>query len=590
VTPIQPTINLGDTGEPVCNLRVALLLLLENGALKPSAELPAEVLKKLWEGVRAEQVNKSPYDAAASQVVLWLSVQHGLGAQFGGQVEVKTAELLNRLLREYGGRVKPVAFAVKGRVLRGDNARCFTALVLPVLMLVACQSPQVSGGSNDVTPPAIRWSSIDLAPDLVVGQSIAQSNPATPSQTEHVSTLPSATRRAVVWLRAEDTQSGVRDVHLEGELRSWCIPAWGSTLPPTMVRTSLAPSGATSTPSSSGTLPASLSTSFTLDRNALSASCPGQTVADFEWVFAGRAINGAGLSISATSVRVVRPATVLVVNAWGPCLEKLEQQGTRPLNGDLLCDGLHAEQPAVGPNLTHLDEQLGRWARYFAQHDIVLLNEMPQAHWLARIQLGMPAHFAAHRGTTAVLSRWPISRVAHDVSAPFCCPLAVSEHTMAQVETPRGSMDLYSVHWAHRPLPVTSSPQRIAFAQLATHRVLAAPLGRWVLMGGDFNAKSVWMASPNELVDGTNDGGALNQQELAQLNGRSQAEIAALEALMRDARREVWESDQTRFLHILRWPIEFLWLRGPLNAVAYTNQTGQFGTDHPMIRFEVMRR
>jgi hypothetical protein len=464
--------------------------------------------------------------------------------------------------------------------------------VVVTSVLTGCQAPRVPVTPNDTTAPSLRWSSGDLAPDLGIGQSVAQSNPSTPSQTEHVSTLPSSMSNAVVWLTAEDPQSGAREVQIRGELRAWCIPAWGSTTPPSMASAPIAPSVVTSTLDASGTRPARLNTSFTLARASLQALCPGQTVADFEWVFSGTATNGAGLSVSATPVRVVRPVSVLIVNAWGPCLMELEQQGTRPLNGALLCAGLHGQQPGVGPNLSHLDEQLDRWSRYFVQHDIVLLSELAvsNARWLNRIRQGMPAHFAAHRGTTAVLSRWPISSVAEDQSAPFCCPHAVSDHVKAQVETPRGPMDVYSVHWAHRPAPVGSSPQRMAFAQLAANRVLAAPLNRWVVMGGDFNTKSVWMASSAELVDGTDDGGASNRSQLAQLNGRSQPEIATLEALMRDARREVWDGDRSRFTHILRWPGDFVWLRGPINAVAYTNQTGQFGTDHPMLRFELMRR
>lgn len=128
MTPIQPTINRGDTGEPVSTLRESLLFLLEKGALQPSPELPADVLQKLWDGVRAEHANNAAYDSAASQVVLWLSVQHGLGARFDGQVEDQTAKLLNELLRKYGGLPEPMVFAIKGRVIWGDNTRFLTGV------------------------------------------------------------------------------------------------------------------------------------------------------------------------------------------------------------------------------------------------------------------------------------------------------------------------------------------------------------------------------------------------------------------------------------------------------------------------------
>ncbi len=65
---------------------------------------------------------------APGPAVLWLSVQHGLGARFDGQVEDQTAKLLNELLRKYGGLPEPMVFAIKGRVIWGDNTRFLTGV------------------------------------------------------------------------------------------------------------------------------------------------------------------------------------------------------------------------------------------------------------------------------------------------------------------------------------------------------------------------------------------------------------------------------------------------------------------------------
>ncbi|MCX7214232.1 MAG: endonuclease/exonuclease/phosphatase family protein [Burkholderiales bacterium] len=475
-----------------------------------------------------------------------------------------------------------------------QSLRVCRAALLGLLVLTGCQTQRVTVNGQDGSPPEVQTGSINLVPEIGLGQSRAQSNPAAPSLIEQVASFPANRSEATFSISAQDPESGIRRARVSATLRVWCISGWGDSQPAIETTRQLDGPEVSFTPDTQGALPKQAFATLTLDRTTLTAACPGKTVADFEWVANGSATNGANLRGSSLAMRVVRPVSVVAANIWAPCLRQLEAQGTRDLAGQTLCDGLHVQQPGVGPTLSHLNEQLDRWGRYFATKDVVLISELDvtEARWLDRVRQSAPAHFIAHRGMTVILSRWPLTNISDARSATTFVGVnpIQSEYVRAVANTPRGPIDVFAVHWAHRPAPVVTSPERTAFAQSSASQVLALPLNRWAVMGGDFNAKSVWMPGPDELEVGDDATRADIKRQFRDLGGRSQPEIAAIEAVMRDARREVWETAPDQWAHLNGPPIDFVWLRGPINAVRYTNDTGQFGSDHSWLHLELIRR
>ena len=476
------------------------------------------------------------------------------------------------------------------------------------ILFAACAPvPQVQVNTQDVTRPELALSSVSLLPDLGTGASIPQSNPVTPSEIESVTTFPEtsgfdgalANPEALVAVKAIDRESGVRGVEIAGQATAWCNSGWNATGPARQVSLTLPPVLAGDLAPGNGAAasqPAERLVSMPIRHAALRGACGQDVLTDFEVVLQVSARNGADLQNRST-VRIVRPVSVVVHNLWGPCLIQLAAQGDRNLNGATLCDGQHNQQPGVGPGqLTHLNEQLDRWGRHFAKQDIVLLNEATNPAWIQRIALSAPNHSLAYQNTVAILSRWPLANIsarktsdicATDADGTFVCGLA-SEYVRASVLTPRGSMDVVSVHWQHRPAPVTSHPSRVAFAQQIVQDILPS---RWAVVGGDFNSKSVWIASPDELVGGSQNETDRLQSAYSSLGGRSMPEVEAIENVMTNARREVWETDRTNWSHSFPWPVDHVFTRNNLNAVLYTNdRTGVFGSDHPSLRMILLRR
>ena len=482
------------------------------------------------------------------------------------------------------------------------------AIAAMAIVVTACAPvPQVQVNTKDTTRPELTLTSANLLPDLGTGASTPQSNPVTPSEIESVTTFPEtlgfddalANPEALVAVKASDPESGVRGVEITGQATAWCNSGWRATTPARQVSLTL-PSVVTGdiSPANGPTAsqPAERLVSMPIRHAALRAACGADVLTDFEVVLQVSARNGADLQNRST-VRIVRPVSVVVHNMWGPCLIQLAAQGDRNLNGATLCDGLHNQRPGVGPGqLTHLNEQLDRWGRYFATQDIVILNEGTNPAWIQRIALSAPNHSLAYRNTVAILSRWPLDNISDrktadicvtDADGTFVCGLA-SEYVRANVLTPRGSMDAVSVHWQHRPVPVTSHPSRVAFAQQIVQDILPS---RWAVVGGDFNSKSVWIASPDELAGSSPSETTRTRNAFNSLGGRSMPEVQAIENVMTNARREVWETDRTHWSHSFPWPVDHVFTRNNLNAVLYTNdRTSMFGSDHPTLKVILLRR
>lgn len=463
-----------------------------------------------------------------------------------------------------------------------------TRVVAGALPLLSACIPvsQVPVNPSDTTPATVQFTSTNLLPEFGIGASIPQSSPGTPSRIEVVTTFPegagfdgaSANPEALVVVKAADAESGVQGVQLGGRISAFCSPAWTDTTPARRVDAAV-PRVTVGDPRempAASAQPTERWASLALRHAEIRALCAGQTLTDFEIVLDARATNGAGLVATATG-RVVRPVSVVVHNMNSPALD------------------------ALGAGSSAQNDRLDQWGRYFARQDLVLLNEAVRPEWIARMRLSMPHHSVAHFGSVAVLSIWPLNGESYAATPPVCVtdvdgtvvcgPSAVnSQYTRAFAMTPRGPMDVLSLHWQHRPVPVTSHPSRVAFAGQIVSALLASD---WAIAGGDFNSKSAWIASEDpELIGGDELSTAGLRNGFAALAGRSQPEIAVMEGAFRDARREVWETDRSRWAHWYPWPVDHVFLRGRLNAVQYSNNlTGAPpGSDHPTIRVIVLRR
>ena len=494
--------------------------------------------------------------------------------------------------------------------LTAATTRC-VALTSLALTLAACAPvKQVSVDPGDATPGMIHFGSLNLVPEIGIGAARPHTTVTAPWDMESVTTFPEQSGfdgsvpnpEALVTATAVDAESGIRSVEIAGRMTAWCNPTWNSPTPPRRVDGMLAPvvvGDPNPVAGASGTQPRERRAIVVLRHSELRALCGSEVLTDFEIVVDAVARNGLGLE-SRSRARVVRPVQVVVHNMWGPCLTELQHAGDRDLGGAPLCSGLHHQQPGTGPGLqTHLNEVLDRWGRYFAKQDIVLLNEASWAPWIDRMRMSMPDHALAYRGSVAIFSRWPLGNVS-DRATPAVCVVDVdgttlcginavwSEYVRALVETPRGTMDVMSLHWQHRPVPVTSHPSRVDFARTIVRELLTS---NWALVGGDFNSKSVWIASQDELIGGSDEETARMRATHAGMRGRSQPEIAEMESAFTNARREVWENDLSRWSHAFPWPGDFVFLRNRLHAVQYTNdQSGVIGSDHPTIRVLLMRR
>ena len=117
--PIIPTINPGETGPQVANLQDTLALLVRDD-IRPLETPNRPTLEELQELTKSlvQERTQSLFGKATWQLIVYLQLQQGLGDNLRGVVEEKTAEAMNRLLREIGALDQTGAdeFTVKGRV------------------------------------------------------------------------------------------------------------------------------------------------------------------------------------------------------------------------------------------------------------------------------------------------------------------------------------------------------------------------------------------------------------------------------------------------------------------------------------------
>ncbi len=123
---IVASIKLGDTGPQVANLQDALRRLLDRGVIRgldPPNSPTAEELAKLAK-LLAEEQAQSTYGKATERLVQIVQLQQGLGDNLMGAVDVKTADVLNRLLKELGAFDEEAStdLWVRGQVTSGGRA------------------------------------------------------------------------------------------------------------------------------------------------------------------------------------------------------------------------------------------------------------------------------------------------------------------------------------------------------------------------------------------------------------------------------------------------------------------------------------
>lgn len=121
---VEAPIESGVTGEPVSNLRAALLFLLQVGAVKalePPNKPTAADLAALFKKVSAERAAGKAFDGDTLQLVFLIQLQHGIGDGLQGTVDEATAALLNRLLEEHGVSLDGDAHVVTGRVTNAEG-------------------------------------------------------------------------------------------------------------------------------------------------------------------------------------------------------------------------------------------------------------------------------------------------------------------------------------------------------------------------------------------------------------------------------------------------------------------------------------
>jgi endonuclease/exonuclease/phosphatase (EEP) superfamily protein YafD len=454
----------------------------------------------------------------------------------------------------------------------------------------------------DRTPPSVRLTSYNLAPELDQD-----------SEKGPVITSPGAPGAdALVGAEAVDAETGVSRVEAYGEMRVLCGATPSSvenltshSLPLSAVQKPTAKEGSAES-GGAAQFPTRATALLLVPLSQAAGLCPGgSTLVDVEVDLHAEAINGVGFVNNDAQATIANGPVSLKVsthNASGPCLAELETP-SNPFNWEVsfrnVCEGAKLpfwatpEGPAHRPK--NLESVLDAWGQSFATEDVVMLSEMDVANvrWLNRIVSNMPGFFVAHRGDTVVLSRFPISDIRTDeVTTSYTGqgvgPFNVSSrYTRATIVANGRPMVVYAVHWAHRPSgPETSSNNRQVLANRMVADIAQIHPRIPVLVGGDFNAKLAF-AAPGDL----DDPGVLDEyNRMIALHSGSMPEMATMEAVMRNARAEVFAiGDPLRYVHGFGHPVDHLFVRGPYRAVAYTNFAPASPSDHPRLAFELAR-
>lgn len=319
--------------------------------------------------------------------------------------------------------------------------------------------PVPGPGAIDTTPPLLRLGSAGLRKDLLLTQDSTAPQERRAKSTDDVFLLATAT----------DSETGVRQVDVLGELRLVCIPSTGDrlvTIVDPIAETNTAPSGG-------DTLPGELARQFRLQVAPQRARCPRDTrFYELRLELKAEAENGVGQ---------VRRLPAAVVSSFGPDIVRI---GT-----------FNLYRPGNHPDAVYVrwGQTLGRLA------DVLLLTEVEdrrRAEVMASAA-GMPYVVVLRESDSdlAIASRAPLRDVQRRVIDPPS-RLASNNSNILYAQTDLGGYphQVVGTHWGIRDAddelfpPNRSSPSRLRAAETILELLVPPPaIG---IVGGDLNAYS----------------------------------------------------------------------------------------------------
>jgi hypothetical protein len=131
VRKINAPIKPNDKGPEVANLQDALHLLLKRKVIRSyacSIFSPIKQTSKIVKQLNYER-DQSFYGDTTRRLITILQRQYGLGDAFGGVVEERTADILNKLLKDLGALDETELWVVKGTVSTAGKPRADVAVV-----------------------------------------------------------------------------------------------------------------------------------------------------------------------------------------------------------------------------------------------------------------------------------------------------------------------------------------------------------------------------------------------------------------------------------------------------------------------------
>lgn len=317
-------------------------------------------------------------------------------------------------------------------------------------MIVGCQTPPVipTPTTDDLTSPELRLGSAGLMADFNINAQSTASQERRARRTDQI----------LISARAEDPDSGIREVSLQIEIRRTC----GGNVETESF-------SEIRTPTTANGLPARLDVYWNFDVAQRRAACRA-VPAELRVSVQAKASNGSGRQTTLPDA---------VVRSYGPDL-------LRVATFNLYQPGNHAD-----PVYTAWGSNLGTLA------DVLLLTEVPD---LRRAQLlaqaaGLPHVHKMGQGDLAIAARWPLRAIREQViDPPGWLSSNNSNILAATVDIDGWPHQFIATHWGIRDAndvlaPAdTSAPSRLQAAQAIGALALAPPAD--VFVGGDLNAYS----------------------------------------------------------------------------------------------------
>jgi endonuclease/exonuclease/phosphatase (EEP) superfamily protein YafD len=345
------------------------------------------------------------------------------------------------------------------------NIMIRTFVILFALFCVSCDQPTpvpIDPNATDTTPPTIRVGSAGLRRDIVLTQDS--------TAVEQRRAL--STADILILATANDGETGIRNVRLQGELRIVCIPNAGTqlvTIRDPIAEIASAPGGGT-------TLPAQLAKQYGLNVPTQRGRCPNATrFSELRLELTPLAENGIGQT---------RQLPNIIIESFGPDTLRVATFNVYNL-------GNHSDQVYEG------------WGQFLNNRvDVLMLTEIPdrrRAELLANAA-GLPYVVMLQEGyyaDVAIASRTPLRNVQRQVIDPDPSGGLDSAHSnilSAETDIRLYRHQIVSTHWGIRDandVPADawrSSPARLEAANAIL--ALLNPPPAIAIVGGDLNAYS----------------------------------------------------------------------------------------------------